>query len=163
VKLYSLALLVTGYGTLLAALSLFGSGHAASSDPIRFAGFLVAAALAGFLQIRLRGLATRLSVRFFVLLIGLPMLSWPEVAVIACLSAIVESLVWTTPRPTATSTALNGAAAVLATSTVLHNRASRKASSVNSTSMRPSSTSRICAGRAWCFIRLPADGLVVPR
>jgi len=117
VKLYSLALLVTGYGTLLAALSLFGSGHAASSDPIRFAGFLVAAALAGFLQIRLRGLATRLSVRFFVLLIGLPMLSWPEVAVIACLSAIVESLVWTTPRPTATSTALNGAAAVLATST----------------------------------------------
>jgi len=117
VKLRSLALLVTGYGTLLAALSLLGLGQSAGSDPIRFAGFLVAAALAGFLQIRLRGLATRLSVRFFVLLIGLPMLSWPEVAVIACLSAIVESLVWTTPRPTATSTALNGAAAVLATST----------------------------------------------
>ena len=99
VKLHSLALLTAGYGTLLAALAQWGLSHSAVSDPVRFAGFLVAAALAGFLQIRLRGLATRLSVRFFVLLIGLTMLSWPEVAVIACLSAIVESLLWTRPRP----------------------------------------------------------------
>jgi hypothetical protein len=90
-------------------------GHA-GGDPIRFAGFAVAAALASFLQIRLRGLATRLSVRFFVLLIGLTTLSWPEVAVIACVSAVVESLVWTSPRPAAMTTALYGAAAVLATS-----------------------------------------------
>ena len=104
-KLFFLALLVTGYGTLLAALSLLALGQA-GSDPVRFAGFLVAAVLAGFLQIRLRGLSTRLSVRFFVLLIGLTTLSWPEVAVIACVSAIVESLVWTSPRPAARITAL---------------------------------------------------------
>ncbi|HSP67284.1 MAG TPA: diguanylate cyclase [Bryobacteraceae bacterium] len=116
-KLHSLALMAAGYGTLLAALSQWSLGHAASSDPVRLAGFLAAAALAGFLQIRLRGLATRISVRFFVLLLGLTMLSWPEMAVIACISAIVESLLWTRPRPDAMTTVLYGAVAVLATCT----------------------------------------------
>ena len=79
-KLHSLALMAAGYGTLLAALSQWSLGHVASSAPIRLAGFLAVAALAGFLQIRLRGLATRISVRFFVLLLGLTMLSWPVIA-----------------------------------------------------------------------------------
>jgi diguanylate cyclase (GGDEF)-like protein len=108
---YSTVLLVAGYGTLLIAISQWSGG-----DPIRFAIFLTLAALAGFLQVRLRGLATRLSVRFFVVLIGLSMLSWAEMAVIACVSAIVETLWWTRPRPHAGNTGLYGATAVLATS-----------------------------------------------
>ena len=43
-------------------------------------------------------------------------LSWPETAVIACLSALVESVVWTRPRPHWIASALYGAIAVLATS-----------------------------------------------
>jgi diguanylate cyclase (GGDEF)-like protein len=72
--------------------------------------------LAGFLQIRLRGLATRLSVRFFVVLISMAVLSWPETAAIAFLSALVESAVWTKPRPRWTATIWSGVISVLATS-----------------------------------------------
>ena len=74
------------------------------------------AVLAGFLQIRLRGLATRLSMRFFVVLLSMAVLSWPLTVAIACLSALVESAAWTKPRPTWKETALHGAIAVLATS-----------------------------------------------
>ncbi|MCU1335438.1 MAG: diguanylate cyclase and metal dependent phosphohydrolase [Bryobacterales bacterium] len=104
-------MLIAGYGTLLGALSKWSN-----SDPIRFGELLAVAALAGFLQIRLRGLATRLSVRFFVLLISVAVLSWTGTAVIACLSALVESLVWTRPRPPRLAIALHGAIAVLAIS-----------------------------------------------
>jgi diguanylate cyclase (GGDEF)-like protein len=72
--------------------------------------------LAGFLQIRLRGLSTRLSVRFFVVLISMAVLSWPETAAIAFLSALVESALWTKPRPHWKATILYGAISVLATS-----------------------------------------------
>jgi diguanylate cyclase (GGDEF)-like protein len=68
------------------------------------------------LQIRLRGLATRLSLRFFPVLIAVAVLRWPETAAIACLSALVESAVWTRPRPHWTGTAVYSAIAVLATS-----------------------------------------------
>ncbi|HEY2845353.1 MAG TPA: hypothetical protein VGJ09_16940, partial [Bryobacteraceae bacterium] len=79
-----------------------------------WAVFLIAAVLSGFLQIHLRGLGTRLSVRFFVVLLGIATLSWPEIAVIACLSAIVESLVWTRPRPPAAAAAWHTVIAVIA-------------------------------------------------
>ena len=72
--------------------------------------------LAGFLQIRLRGLGNRLSVRFFVVLISMVVLSWPEAAAIALLSALVESAVWTKPRPRWTTTIWCSAISVLATS-----------------------------------------------
>lgn len=74
------------------------------------------AILAGFLQIRLRGLDTRLSVRFFVVLISVAVLSWPEVAAIACLSALAESAVSTRPRPSWRTTAWCSMIAVLAAS-----------------------------------------------
>jgi len=74
------------------------------------------AVLGGFLQIRLRGLGTRLSVRFFVVLIAMAVLSWPETVAIAFLSALVESAVCTRPRPRWTATILYGAISVLATS-----------------------------------------------
>jgi diguanylate cyclase (GGDEF)-like protein len=74
------------------------------------------AVLGGFLQIRLRGLGTRLSMRFFVVLISMVVLSWPEAAAIAFLSALVESALWIKPRPRWTATVLYGAISVLATS-----------------------------------------------
>ena len=74
------------------------------------------AVLAGPLHIRLRGLSTRLSVRFFVVLVSVAVLHWPETAAIACLSALVESALWTKPRPSWTATVFHGAVAVLATS-----------------------------------------------
>ena len=73
------------------------------------------AVLGGFLQIRLRGLGSRLSVRFFVVLISMVVLNWPETAAIAFLSALVESAVWTKPRPRWTATISYGAISVLAT------------------------------------------------
>ena len=57
------------------------------------------AILAGRLFIHPRGLNTRLSVRFFVVLISVSVLRWPETAAIACVSALVESALWTRPRP----------------------------------------------------------------
>jgi diguanylate cyclase (GGDEF)-like protein len=75
-----------------------------------------AASLAGFLQIRLRGLDTRLSVRFFVVLISMEVLSWPEMAAIACLSALVESAMSSRPRPRWRTTAWCSVIAVLAAS-----------------------------------------------
>ncbi len=86
------------------------------TTPIPFAALLALASLAGFLQIRLRGLGTRLSVRFFVLLIGVAVLSWPQTLVIAGLSALVESMVWTRPRPGWPAAARHGAISMLAAS-----------------------------------------------
>jgi diguanylate cyclase (GGDEF)-like protein len=86
------------------------------TTPIPFAALLALASLAGFLQIRLRGLGTRLSVRFFVLLIGVAVLRWPETLVIAGLSALVESMAWTRPRPGWPAAARHGAISMLATS-----------------------------------------------
>jgi len=74
------------------------------------------AILAGRLHIQPRGLGTRLSVRFFVVLISVAMLHWPEVAAVACLSALVESAAWTRPRPHWKTIVFHGAVAVLATS-----------------------------------------------
>jgi len=74
------------------------------------------AIFAGLLQIRLRGLGTRLSLRFIVLLISMAVLNWPQTTIIACLSALVESAVWTRPRPRWTATILYAAASILATS-----------------------------------------------
>jgi diguanylate cyclase (GGDEF)-like protein len=74
------------------------------------------AALAGFLQIRLRGLSTRLSLRFFVVLISVATLNWPETAIIACLSALMESVVWTKPRLGWSAAVFSAFVAVLAAS-----------------------------------------------
>ena len=74
------------------------------------------AILAGRLRVHLRGLSTTLSMRFFVVLIAVAVLRWPETAAIACLSALVESALWTRPRPSPMATVFHGAAAVLAAS-----------------------------------------------
>ena len=90
-----------------------------TTAPVSFYSIATLAALAvlaGFLQIRLRGLGTRLSVRFFVVLASMAVLNWPEIVAIAILSALVESAVWTKPRPGWTATAFEGAVAALATS-----------------------------------------------
>ncbi|MBZ5673477.1 MAG: diguanylate cyclase [Acidobacteriia bacterium] len=76
----------------------------------------VLAVLAGFLRIRLRGFGTRLSMRFFVVLLSMSALSWPLTVAIACLSALVESAASIKPRPTWKVTAFHGAVAGLATS-----------------------------------------------
>jgi diguanylate cyclase (GGDEF)-like protein len=57
-----------------------------------------------------------ISVRIFVVVISMAVLSWPQTAAIAFLSAVVESAVWTKPRPRWTATISYGAIAVLATS-----------------------------------------------
>ncbi|MGH9645969.1 MAG: HD-GYP domain-containing protein, partial [Bryobacteraceae bacterium] len=80
------------------------------------AAWTALASLGGFLQIRLRGLGTRLSIRFLVVLISMTALNWPETAAIAFLSAVVESAVWTAPRPRWTATILYGTISVLAAS-----------------------------------------------
>jgi diguanylate cyclase (GGDEF)-like protein len=55
-------------------------------------------------------------VRFFVILISMAVLNWPQTTFIACLSALVESAVWAKPRLPWKVTAFHGAIAVLATS-----------------------------------------------
>ena len=74
------------------------------------------AVLASFLQIRLRGSGTRLSVRFFVVLTSMPVLSWQQTAAIALLSALVESALRAKFRPRWTATAWYGAISLVATS-----------------------------------------------
>jgi diguanylate cyclase (GGDEF)-like protein len=79
-----------------------------------FTVFAALAILAGFLQIRLRGLGTRLSIRFFVVLISMAALSWPETVAIAFLSALVESAVCIKPRPAWMETLCYGAISTFA-------------------------------------------------
>jgi len=79
-----------------------------------FVVWAVVAILAGFLQIRLRGLGTRLSIRFFPILISVAVLTWPQTAAVACLSALVESAIWTRPRPSWKATLLFAAISTLA-------------------------------------------------
>jgi diguanylate cyclase (GGDEF)-like protein len=67
------------------------------------------------LQIRLRGLGTRLSLRFIVVLISMTALNWPQTTVLACLSALFESALWTRPRPRWTATLSYGAISMIAT------------------------------------------------
>ena len=86
------------------------------TTPATLYSIAVLAVLSGFLQIRLRGSGTRLSLRFFVLLIAAALLRWPEAAAIAFLSALVESVFWTRTRPAWTAAAYHSAVAVLATS-----------------------------------------------
>jgi len=73
------------------------------------------AVLAGFLQIRLRGLGIRLSLRFIVVLSSMAVLSWPQAMVIAGLSALVEGAAATKPRPRWRATVLSSAISMLAT------------------------------------------------
>jgi len=90
-----------------------------TTQPVSLSSIVVWAALAvlaGFLRIRLRGSAIRLSMRFCVVLLSMAVLSWPLTVAIAGLSALVESAAWTKPRPAWKETALHGAIAVLATS-----------------------------------------------
>ncbi len=74
------------------------------------------AVFAGLLQIRLRGLGTRLSLRFIVVLSSMTVLNWPQTMIIACLSALFESAIWAKPRPRWTTTLLYGAGSGVAAS-----------------------------------------------
>jgi diguanylate cyclase (GGDEF)-like protein len=77
--------------------------------------WITLAVFAGLLQIRLRGLGTRLSLRFIVVLTSMTALNWPLTTIIACLSALFESGIWTKPRPRWTTTLLYGAVSSVAT------------------------------------------------
>jgi diguanylate cyclase (GGDEF)-like protein len=74
------------------------------------------AVFAGLLQIRLRGLGTRLSLRFIVVLISMTVLNWSQTMIVACFSALVESALWTRPRPRWAATTFYSAVSSLATS-----------------------------------------------
>ena len=86
-----------------------------SSDPARFISLLLVACLAGLLQIRLRTASTRLSVRFFVVLIGVALLHWPEAVLIAAISTLAEDMFWAKPRPPRPMIGTHLASAALAT------------------------------------------------
>jgi diguanylate cyclase (GGDEF)-like protein len=73
------------------------------------------AVLAGCIQIRLPGLGTRLSVRFFIVAISMAVLNLPQTAAVSLISALVESAACTKPRPRWTITVLYGAISTLAT------------------------------------------------
>ncbi len=81
-----------------------------------FAIWAALAILAGRLYVQLRGLGIRLSIRYFVVLVSLAVLGWPEAICIAGLSALIESAVWTKPRPAWQATLQNAVIAVVAAS-----------------------------------------------
>src|SRR4029077_14240654 len=74
------------------------------------------AILGSFLQIRPRGLEIQLSLRFFAVLISAAVVNWPATVAVACVSALVESVVWIKPRRAWKSTVVHCAVAVLAAS-----------------------------------------------
>ncbi len=66
------------------------------------------------LQIRLRTLAACISLRFFVVLIGVALLGWPEAILIGVISALAEDVFWTKPRPRSRAIGRHCASATLA-------------------------------------------------
>ena len=86
-----------------------------TGDPSRFTGLLLLALVASMLQIRLGTLGTRLSIRFFVVLIAVAALPWRAAVLVAGLSGVVESVLWVKPRPDWTRVGIQAGSTLLAT------------------------------------------------
>ena len=86
--------------SLAAGLSLlYGFAHWHSSDPVRFAAYLIAALLASSLKVSLPGIEGTLSVNFLFTLLGVLELSLPETLTIGLASTLAQFYWRPTRRP----------------------------------------------------------------
>src|SRR2546423_3678133 len=77
--------------SLAAGLSLlYAFAHWHSSDPVRFAAYLVAALLASSLKVSLPGIEGTLSMNFLFTLVGVLEMSLPETLLIGLVSALAQ-------------------------------------------------------------------------
>src|SRR5579871_788664 len=81
--------------TAMAGIAMLGNAflHWQSHDPLRFACYLVIAAMAGTMKVRLPGIEGTMSVHFLMILLGILELSLPETLMIGCVAALVQT-VW---------------------------------------------------------------------
>src|SRR5579863_529804 len=81
--------------TAMAGIAMLGNAllHWQSHDPLRFACYLVIAAMAGTMKVRLPGIEGTMSVHFLLILLGILELSLPETLMIGCVAALVQT-VW---------------------------------------------------------------------
>ena len=83
-------------GTLVLGNSLL---HWQSHDPIRFVCYLLIAAMAGTMKVRLPGIEGTMSVHFLMVLLGIMELSLPETLLIGCIAALVQTVWKLNQRP----------------------------------------------------------------
>jgi len=92
-RIYIAATAVAGAAVLATCLLRFQS-----HDPLKFACYLLIAALASTMKVRLPGIEGSMSVHFLFVLLGILELSLPETLVIGCAAALVQTL-WNPKRP----------------------------------------------------------------
>jgi len=83
-------------GTLVLGNALV---HWQSHDPIRFVCYLLIAAMAGTMKVRLPGIEGTMSVHFLMVLLGIMELSLPETLLIGCIAALVQTVWKLNQRP----------------------------------------------------------------
>ncbi len=86
--------------TATAGLAVFGLAllHFQPADLLKFGCYLLIAALASTLKVRLPGMESTMSVHFLFVLLGVLELSLAETLIIGCAAALLQS-VWRTKRP----------------------------------------------------------------
>ena len=81
---------ITGMATVGCVCLVFGGAHWQSSDPVKFACYLIAALLASSLKVSLPGIEGTLSVNFLFTLLGILELSLPETLLIGIASTLAQ-------------------------------------------------------------------------
>src|SRR5690242_12305785 len=81
--------------------------HWESSDRLRFASFLLSAAIASAFKVRLPGVKGTMSVSFLFVIIGVMNLSLPETMAVGAISVLVQCLWQTRSRPQISQVAFN--------------------------------------------------------
>jgi diguanylate cyclase (GGDEF)-like protein/putative nucleotidyltransferase with HDIG domain len=95
--------------TSAAGAAVLGSAclHWHSNDPLKFACYLLIAALASTMKVKLPGMDSTMSVNFLFVLLGVVELSLAETLVIGCTAAVVQSLWKNKNRPDAVKVIFN--------------------------------------------------------
>jgi diguanylate cyclase (GGDEF)-like protein/putative nucleotidyltransferase with HDIG domain len=81
--------------------------HWQCNDPLKFACYLLIAILASTMKVSLPGIESTMSVTFLFILLGVLELSLPEVLIIGCAAALVQSLWKAKKRPQLVQVAFN--------------------------------------------------------
>src|SRR4029077_12312114 len=92
----------------------FGVVHWESSDPLRFAIYLLLALVASTLKVRLPGLTGTMSLNFLFILIGVSQLSFSEMLALGAIATVMQCVWKTKTRPSIPQVLFNVSALTMA-------------------------------------------------
>src|SRR5579864_9033046 len=90
---------IAATATIGAVIAVSAFSHWSSSDPVRFACYVLLALLASRMRVELPGINGTMSVTFLFILIGVLELSLPETLVVGCAATLVQCFWRVRKRP----------------------------------------------------------------